>query len=52
MGYQRALFVREASVEGYDCAVCLDVVEEPVQCLQGHTCVFFCGKPSCPPGSF
>jgi hypothetical protein len=37
MGYHRALFVREASVEGYDCTVCLDVVEEPTQCHNGHT---------------
>jgi hypothetical protein len=50
MGYQRALFVREASVEGYDCAVCLDVVEEPVQCLQGHTCVR--SFAASPPGLF
>jgi hypothetical protein len=39
MGFSHALFVRPESVAGYDCALCMDVVEEPTQCL---THVHFC----------
>jgi hypothetical protein len=39
MGFNHALFVRPESVAGYDCALCLEVVEEPTLCQSGHTCV-------------
>ncbi len=39
MGYDKAIFVSEVpDVDGYECVICQDVVEDAVQCQQGHTC--------------
>jgi hypothetical protein len=37
MGYDRALFVGDLpAVEGFECAICHDVIEDAVLCQQGH----------------
>jgi hypothetical protein len=39
MGYDRAQFVVQGSVpavDGYECAICHDVVRDATSCLQGH----------------
>jgi hypothetical protein len=38
MGFDRSLFVDPSAVDGYECAICHDVVEEPSGCTKGHTC--------------
>jgi hypothetical protein len=42
MGFPHALFLKQKSVKAYDCALCLEVVEEPTLCQSGHTCVAYC----------
>jgi hypothetical protein len=37
MGYDRALFVGDLpAVEGFECAICHDVIADAVLCQQGH----------------
>jgi hypothetical protein len=39
MGYDKRIFVSEVpDVDGYECVICHDVVNNAVLCLQGHTC--------------
>jgi hypothetical protein len=40
MGYDKGIFFSEVpDVDGYECVICQDVVEDAVLCQQGHTCV-------------
>jgi hypothetical protein len=39
MGYDKDVFISEVpAVDGYECVICQDVVEDAVLCEQGHTC--------------